>query len=443
MNNDGTFNVMVLGGGGREHALAMKMRESDIVRDVIVTPGNLGMVTSGGITTVGYDLNDFEGIAKMAKETMTDLVVVGPEVPLVNGIKNYWEENRIANETGDPFLFGPPEAAANLEGSKIFAKNLMKKYGIPTADYFVPDSIDKAISYVRDLNTPDMVIKANGLALGKGAIVCHTLEEQIAAINNLMNPDNFGGAGKRIIIEEFMEGEEASIFAISDGKDYKVLISSQDHKPIGEGDTGLNTGGMGAYAPAPVVTPSIMKLAKNGIFTPTFDAMKELGTPFTGCLYGGIMIVDGKPKVVEFNVRLGDPEAQVVLPMLDRDLFDIMYSSVNPNHEVEFSKIHIKNHPGYATNVVFSAPGYPGSYEKGIPVEGIEKINDIEGATFYHAGTTMIDGKVFSIGGRVGSVTGTGKTLQESIDTAYKGINQLNIEDFYSRPDIGAKGLKH
>jgi phosphoribosylamine--glycine ligase len=427
-------NVLVVGKGGREHALMLKLAES--VDNIYCAPGNGGTakISRGNVP---IDPNDFEGIAKFVKEKGITLTVVGPEDPLVNGIVDYFNDKGLVRKGN--YIFGPTKAAARLEGSKVFAKRFMKKHGIPTADFevFNNTQIREAMAYARERGAP-LVVKAYGLAAGKGSVVCHDFDSVISAINDNFVYKKFGDAGNEIVIEDFMEGEEASILSLTDGVHIKSLVSSQDHKPIGEGDTGKNTGGMGAYAPAPVVTPEVMRKIQKYILWPTLEGMNERGSVFRGCLYTGLMIKNGEPKVVEYNIRLGDPEAQVVLPLLESDLHDLFMGCVL---EQLITK-KIVNREGSACCVVMAAKGYPGDPDKGDKISGLGDAEKIPGVTVYHAGTKKEGDKFLTNGGRVLGVNGVGENIEKAIETAYKGVNMIEWDGEHHRNDIGQKALK-
>ena len=420
------MKVLVIGSGGREHALLWRLAQSPSVKETYVIPGNDGMRDVSHLIPVrgADDILDFARLMKV------DLTIAGPETVLTDGLADRFEER------GLPF-FGPSKAAAEIEGSKIFAKKLMKKYKIPTADYAVFDDEEKAVSYVKKQKKYPLVIKADGLASGKGVIIAGTEEEALTAVRDMMDGKAFGGAGKSLVIEEFMEGEEASVLCFTDGETIVPLISAQDHKRIGNGDTGLNTGGMGAYAPAPVMTDKLNKEVYDKILVPTIRAMKKEGRPFKGCLYAGLMITKEGPKVVEFNCRFGDPETEVILPLLEGDLGKIMLSCVKGN--LKASDVSWKK--GYAVDVVMASEGYPRTHSSGDEITGLEEAG--KDCLLFHAGTVSKKGKYYVNGGRVLNVVATASTLKEARDKAYAGVSKIHWRGAQYRSDIADKGLKH
>ncbi len=420
------MKVLVIGSGGREHALLWRLAQSPSVKETYVIPGNDGMRDVSHLIPVkgADDILDFARLMKV------DLTIAGPETVLTDGLADRFEER------GLPF-FGPSKAAAEIEGSKIFAKKLMKKYKIPTADYAVFDDEEKAVSYVKKQKKYPLVIKADGLASGKGVIIAGTEEEALTAVRDMMDGKAFGGAGKSLVIEEFMEGEEASVLCFTDGETIVPLISAQDHKRIGNGDTGLNTGGMGAYAPAPVMTDKLNKEVYDKILVPTIRAMKKEGRPFKGCLYAGLMITKEGPKVVEFNCRFGDPETEVILPLLEGDLGKIMLSCVKGNLKVA----DVSWKKGYAVDVVMASEGYPRTHSSGDEITGLEEAG--KDCLLFHAGTVSKKGKYYVNGGRVLNVVATAPTLKEARDKAYAGVAKIHWRGAQYRSDIADKGLKH
>ncbi len=418
--------ILLIGSGGREHALAELLTRQPQVQ-LYIAPGNAGTARHG----TNIPLTAPDDLVAFARQEQVDYVVVGPEQPLVAGIVNRYRAE------GIPVL-GPTQEAARLEGSKVFAKQFMQRYGIPTAAYrvFSTDEREEAYRFVHTLGAP-VVVKADGLAAGKGAIVCRSVEEAERAIEAMMVEGRFGEAGRRVVIEEFMEGEEASLFVLTNGERYTVLAPAQDHKAIGEGDTGPNTGGMGAYAPAPVMTEELVERALQEIVEPTLEGMRREGTPYEGVLYCGLMITEEGPKVVEFNCRFGDPEAQVVLPLLEGPdiLEDLAHGVIRNEGYATPSQ--------YAACVVMASAGYPGSYEKGKPISGVEEAERMEQVHVYHAGTKRDeDGTLRTAGGRVLGVTGLGNTLAEALQRAYQGVSAISFEGAYFRRDIGARGLR-
>ena len=417
------MNILVIGSGGREHALFRKLMESPQTDKIYAIPGNPGM---GEMTDIS--VSDNAAILRFAKEKEIGLVVVGPEVPLMNGLVDELESTGIC-------AFGPRANAAEIEGSKSFAKDLMKKYGIPTARYEVFTEAEPARAYIRREGAP-IVVKADGLAAGKGVIVAMSEQEALDAVNAIMEGNSFGDAGARVVIEEFMEGEEASLLAFTDGKTIRPMISAQDHKRAFDGDQGPNTGGMGTYAPAPVMTPEMIERATEEILKPTIAAMAKEGRPYAGCLYLGLMITVEGPKVVEFNARFGDPETQVVLPLLDGDLVQIMCACADGT--LADVPIHWKD--GAAVCVVLVAGGYPAAYEKGNEIHGIADAEKT-GALVFHAGTAAKEGKLVTNGGRVLGVVGMGEDIASAVRSAYAAVEKISFKDAYYRKDIAHRAL--
>ncbi|MBO5517993.1 MAG: phosphoribosylamine--glycine ligase [Firmicutes bacterium] len=418
------MKVMVIGGGGREHAIIKKIKENPQVECIYCLPGN------GGIAMDAYCVDikatDLEGIKEFAKGHPVDYAVVAPDDPLVLGCVD------MLQEMGIP-CFGPEAKAAIIEGSKVFSKDLMKKYGIPTAKYETFDDMEKALAYLEDAPIPT-VVKADGLALGKGVIIAQTREEARQAVVSMMQDKQFGKSGERIVIEEFLEGPEVSVLSFTDGKTVVPMISSMDHKRIGDGDTGLNTGGMGTIAPNPYYTEDVAKRCMEEIFLPTIAAMNAEGRTFKGCLYFGLMICADGPKVIEYNCRFGDPETQVVLPLLESDLLTVMQAVTNgtlAETEVKFSDKH-------ACCVILASSGYPTSYKKGFP---ISIPADVLPCT-YIAGAKKEMGQLVTSGGRVLGVTAVADSLKEAIDASYAMAEKIRFEGAYKRSDIGARALK-
>ena len=418
------MNILVIGSGGREHALYWKLSESPQTEQIYAIPGNPGMGASAAIA-----LDDHAAILRFVKEHEIGLVVVGPEVPLMNGLVDELEAAGIR-------AFGPRANAAEIEGSKSFAKDLMKKYGIPTARYEVFTAAEPARAYIRQEGAP-IVVKADGLAAGKGVIVAMTEQEALDAVDAIMEDHSFGDAGARVVIEEFMEGEEASLLAFTDGTTIRPMISAQDHKRAYDGDRGPNTGGMGTYAPAPVMTPEMTERAVEEILKPTIAAMAKEGRTYRGCLYLGLMVTADGPKVVEFNARFGDPETQVVLPLLDSDLVAIMCACADGM--LADVPIHWKD--GAAVCVVLASGGYPGHYEKGQEIHGLTDA-EARGALVCHAGTAMKDGKLVTNGGRVLGVVGRGADISSAVDAAYAAATKISFKDAYYRKDIAHRALE-
>lgn len=422
-NEDSNVNILVIGSGGREHALFWKLSESPQTERIYAIPGNPGM---GEMTDIA--VTDNAAILQFAKEKDIGLVVVGPEIPLMNGLVDDLEA------AGIP-AFGPRANAAEIEGSKSFAKDLMKKYGIPTARYEVFAEAEAARAYIRSEGTP-IVVKADGLAAGKGVVVAMTEQEALDAVDAIMEHNSFGDAGARVVIEEFMEGEEASLLAFTDGTVIRPMISAQDHKRAFDGDKGPNTGGMGTYAPAPVMTPELTERAVEEILKPTISAMEKEGRAYRGCLYLGLMITADGPKVVEFNARFGDPETQVVLPLLDGDLVQIMHACAGGT----LADVPIRWKDGAAVCVVLAAGGYPASYEKGNEIYGIGNAEKL-GALVFHAGTAKKNGKIVTNGGRVLGVVGMGKDIASAVQSAYDAVDQISFKGEYHRKDIAHRAL--
>ena len=418
------MNILVIGSGGREHALYWKLSESPQTEQIYAIPGNPGMGAS-----VAIALDDHAAILHFVKEHEIGLVVVGPEVPLMNGLVDELEAAGIR-------AFGPRANAAEIEGSKSFAKDLMKKYGIPTARYEVFTAAEPARAYIRQEGAP-IVVKADGLAAGKGVIVAMTEQEALDAVDAIMEDHSFGDAGARVVIEEFMEGEEASLLAFTDGTTIRPMISAQDHKRAYDGDRGPNTGGMGTYAPAPVMTPEMTERAVEEVLKPTIAAMAKEGRVYRGCLYLGLMVTADGPKVVEFNARFGDPETQVVLPLLDSDLVAIMCACADGT----LADVPIRWKDGAAVCVVLASGGYPGHYDKGQEIHGLADAEAM-GALVFHAGTAMKDGKLVTNGGRVLGVVGRGTDISSAVDSAYAAATKISFKDAYYRKDIAHRALE-
>ncbi|MBP3555281.1 MAG: phosphoribosylamine--glycine ligase [Clostridia bacterium] len=418
------MKLMVVGGGGREHAIIKKLKENPAVEVIYALPGNGGMVSDAVCTGIGA--KDIDAIVAFAKENAIDFAVVAPDDPLVLGAVDALEE------IGIP-CFGPKKDAAIIEGSKVFSKNLMKKYGIPTAAYEVFDNMDAALKYLETAPIPT-VIKADGLALGKGVIIAQTREEAVDAIHSMMEDKVFGASGSRVVIEEFLTGPEVSVLSFTDGNVVIPMISSMDHKRAGDNDTGLNTGGMGTIAPNPYYTEDVAKECMETIFLPTINAMNKEGRTFKGCLYFGLMLTPNGPRVIEYNCRFGDPETQVVLPLLESDLLTIMQATANgtlAETEVKFSN-------GAACCVIMASKGYPSKYESGCPMT---LPADDETGFIYVAGAKQTETGLVSAGGRVLGVTATADTLEEAIKKAYKKVETVDFANGFYRHDIGARAL--
>lgn len=426
---EASYNVLLIGSGGREHALAWKLSQSAHLGKLFIAPGNPGTAKIG--INIDLDVSNFQEVVLFSRQNSIDLVVVGPEKPLVDGLVDLLESEKIA-------AFGPKKAAAMLEGSKEFAKDFMIKYNIPTADYsvFSSDEFDDALSFVKSKDSYPIVLKADGLAAGKGVFICSNETEVEQRLDQLRQENGLRSAANRLVVEEFMEGEEVSVFVISDGHSSHIIHNAQDHKRVGEGDTGLNTGGMGAYSPAPVMTDEILEKVKSDIIEPTITGMQLEESAYQGILYIGLMITEDGPKVVEYNCRFGDPECQVILPSLENDLLDLMVATTE--QRLDEVKIQIDNK--FRCCVVLVSGGYPKQYEKGKVISGIDLVDGR--SELFHAGTKAEKDKILTNGGRVLNVVGSGDTLKEAIDHAYRNVSKITFEDCYYRKDIGYKGLK-
>ncbi|MBO6236859.1 MAG: phosphoribosylamine--glycine ligase [Schwartzia sp.] len=422
------MNILLIGSGGREHALAWKLSQSKHADKLYAVPGNPGIAQFAECVS-GVSIEDNDAIVALAKEKNIGLVVVGPEVPLVNGVVDALTAAGIK-------AFGPTKNAAELEGSKVYAKVVMRRYKIPTARSEVFGDPSRAHVYVRQMRQP-FAIKADGLAAGKGVILTKTVDEAIEAIDLLMKEKAFGDAGNRVVIEEFMEGEEASVLAFTDGETIVAMPASQDHKRVNDGDEGLNTGGMGAYAPAPVMTPELSERVMEEILKPTIEGMKKEGRPYKGCLYAGLMITAKGPKVVEFNARFGDPETQVVLPLLKSDLVEVMLACVDG----KLAETKIEWSDEAAVSVVMASGGYPGDYEKGKAIQGV-KDAEAAGTLVFHAGTAEKDGGLVTAGGRVLNVVGVAKDIPEAVKKSYAGVKKISFEGMHYRKDIAHRALE-
>ena len=423
------MNILVVGSGGREHALAWKLAAPDSVSRVFVAPGNAGTALEPKLDNVALDPMDIEGLAAFAKQNDCALTVIGPEAPLVAGIVDHFTEQGLA-------CFGPTAGAAQLEGSKSFTKDFLARHNIPTASYAVFTEIEPALAYVREQGAP-IVIKADGLAAGKGVIVAMTLDEAEAAIHDMLADNKFGDAGARVVVEGFLEGEEASFIVMVDGENVLPMATSQDHKRIGEGDTGPNTGGMGAYSPAPVVTDAVHTRVMEQVIWPTVRGMAAEGHPYTGFLYAGLMIdTEGNPSVIEYNCRFGDPETQPIMHRLQSDLSTLCLAALDQTLDQHTAQWD----PRPAVGVVLAAGGYPGSYEKGHTISGLE--GDWDTATkVFHAGTRQEGNAIITQGGRVLCVSALGDSIREAIDAAYRGVDQIGWEGMVCRRDIGWRAI--
>lgn len=424
------MNILLIGGGGREHALAVKLAESPAVSEITVIPGNPGIAAIEKCNCLEADLNNLKKLADLAEEKSIDLTVVGPEATLVAGIADVFSSRGLA-------VFGPSQKAAELEGSKAFSKALMEKYAIPTAAFKVCTDSETAKAFIREKGAP-IVVKADGLAAGKGVVVAMTEEEAIAAVEDMMEDGKFGNSGARVVLEEFMDGEEATLLAFTDGKTVIPMLPSQDHKRIYDGDKGPNTGGMGSYAPAPVLTEALKRKAVETILKPVVKAMEKEGRPYKGCLYAGLMIKGEEIKVVEFNCRFGDPETQVVLPLLKSDLADIMLACATANLQEDM----VEWSDNAAVCVVMASGGYPVSYEKGKIINGLDKAAKMPDVMVFHAGTKAENGKILTDGGRVLGVTAQAKDIKTACDKAYAAVKLIDFEGAVYRKDIAYRALK-
>lgn len=422
------MKVLVVGGGGREHALVRKIKESKKVNEIFCTPGNGGISYDAKCFDVAA--TDIDGVVDLAKEIKADLVVVAPDDPLVAGMVD------ALNEAGFK-TFGPRANAAIIEGSKVFSKELMQKYNIPTAEYKVFDNAEEAIEYIKERNEFPTVIKADGLALGKGVIIPENLDDAIAGVKEIMEDKIFGASGNNIVVEEFLTGPEVSVLAFTDGKCVKPMVSSMDHKRALDGDKGLNTGGMGTVSPNPYYTQEVAKECMDKIFIPTINAMNNEGRTFKGCLYFGLMITPKGPKVIEYNCRFGDPETQVVLPRLKTDIVDIFEAIDNDT----LSDLDVEWSDDACACVIMASGGYPKSYPKGIEITGLSN-GQLDGVTVYHAGTKLQDNKLVTSGGRVLGVTALGDTLENALKKSYDAVEKIHFEGAHYRRDIGKRALE-
>lgn len=426
------MNILVLGSGGREHAFSWKISQSNHCDKLFIAPGNAGTASLG--TNVALNVNDFEAIGKFVLENSIEMVVVGPEDPLVNGIKDYF----LADETLSKIaVVGPPKEGARLEGSKDFSKQFMDKYKVPTArsKTFTKDTLEEGLNYVSSHPTP-VVLKADGLAAGKGVIIAQTNEEARATLKEMLVDAKFGEASSRVVIEQFLEGIEVSVFVLTDGKNYKILPEAKDYKRIGENDEGLNTGGMGAVTPVPFADAEFMSKVEERIIKPTVNGLAAEGIDYTGFIFIGLMNMNGDPYVIEYNVRMGDPETQAVFTRIDSDMVELLKASTNQT----LDKVPYSISEETATTVVMVSGGYPGSYAKGNAISGIDSV---ESATVFHAGTKLGEaGEVLTNGGRVLALTGKGDSVEKALENAYNGVAQIAWKDEYHRKDIGQDILK-
>ncbi len=420
------MNILVVGGGGREHAIIKKLKESPSAEKIYCAPGNGGI--SRDAECVNISAMDIDKMVEFAKANKIDLAVVAPDDPLVAGMVDAMEE------AGIP-AFGPCAKAALIEGSKVFSKNLMKKYRIPTADYQVFEDPKEALAFIKKRDIYPAVIKADGLALGKGVMIADDYSDAKNAIHSIMEDKIFGSSGRRVVIEEFITGPEVSVLSFVDGKHIKPMVSSMDHKRAFDGDLGPNTGGMGTISPNPYYDEAMAKRCMDEIFLPTVDAMIAEGRPFKGCLYFGLMLTKDGPKVIEYNCRFGDPETQVVLPRLKTDLLEIMLATIHGT----LDEIEIEWKDEACACVIMASGGYPGKYEKGIEITGLGEDGNISGATVYHAGTAYQNGKFLTAGGRVLGVTCTAAALDEALEKSYRAVDKISFEGAHYRKDIGKK----
>ena len=418
------MDILVIGSGGREHAIIRKLRESPRVGKLYCAPGNGGISKDAECCNV--NAMDKEGMLALAREKAVDLVFVAPDDPLGAGMVDYLEAG------GFP-CFGPDQKAAQIESSKVFSKNLMKKYGIPTAGYEVFDDPAKALDYIKGQGKYPAVIKADGLAVGKGVILAQNEQEAADALHSLMEDKIFGDSGSRVVVEEFLTGPEVSVLAFTDGKSMRPMVSSMDHKRAFDGDQGPNTGGMGAIAPSPFYTPEIAEECMEKIFLPTMEAMNAEGRPFKGCLYFGLMLTPEGPKVIEYNSRFGDPETQVVLPLLEADFGEIVEAVAKG----ALSDVEIRWSKEACACVILASGGYPGSYPKGKEITGLDENGQAPGVTVIHAGTKYEDGRFYTNGGRVLGVTAKAPALEEALDKAYGAMEGIHFEGGFCRKDIG------
>jgi phosphoribosylamine--glycine ligase len=421
------MKVLVIGGGGREHALVWKIAQSPLVKKVFCAPGNPGTAQLAENVAIGVE--QLDQLLAFAYENKIDLTVVGPEQPLSLGIVDLFESHGLK-------VFGPSQKAAFIEGSKAFSKDLMQKYNVPTAAYGVFTDLAEAETFINRTGAP-IVVKADGLAAGKGVIIAQTCEEAVAAVRDMLSGNAFGSAGSRVVIEEFLTGEEASFLVITDGKNIIPLASAQDHKAIFDGDLGPNTGGMGAYSPAPVVTPDIHEKAMQQVIRPTVDGMAAEGRPYRGILYAGLMVKDSEVKTLEFNARFGDPECQPLLMRMKSDIIPVLMAVADGN----LGTLAIEWHDKAAVCVVMAAKGYPGDYRKGDIIHGLDAAAQIDEVYVFHAGTAQKDGNCATNGGRVLGVTARGNSVQDSITTAYRAVDCISWEGVQFRRDIGKKAL--
>ena len=418
------MKVLIVGSGGREHAIAWSVAKSAKVDKIYCAPGNAGISEYAECVPIGA--MEFDRLADFAEKNAVDLTIIGMDDPLVGGVVDVFEERGLK-------VFGPRKNAAILEGSKAFSKDLMKKYEIPTAAYENFDDPEKALTYLRTQAKFPIVLKADGLALGKGVLICNSLEEAEAGVKEIMEDKKFGNAGNTMVIEEFMTGREVSVLSFVDGKTIRLMTSAQDHKRAMDGDKGLNTGGMGTFSPSPFYTEEVDKFCKKYIYQKTVDAMAAEGRPFTGIIFFGLMLTEDGPKVLEYNARFGDPEAQVVLPRMKTDIIEVMEACVNGT----LDQVELEFEDNAAVCVVLASDGYPVKYEKGIPMYGFENFKNKDGYYCFHAGTKFQDGQIVTNGGRVLGITATGSDLREARKNAYEATEWIQFSNKYMRHDIG------
>lgn len=418
------MNILIVGSGGREHAIAWSVAKSSKADKIYCAPGNAGIAEFAECVPIGA--MEFEKLADFAGEKAIDLTIIGMDDPLVGGIVDVFEERGLK-------VFGPRKNAAILEGSKAFSKDLMKKYNIPTAGYENFDDAEKALAYLRTQAEFPIVLKADGLALGKGVLICNDLAEAEAGVKEIMEDKKFGSAGNTMVIEEFMTGREVSVLSFVDGKNIRIMTSAQDHKRAMDGDQGLNTGGMGTFSPSPFYTEEVDAFCQKYIYQPTVDAMASEGRPFVGIIFFGLMLTEKGPKVLEYNARFGDPEAQVVLPRMKNDILDVMEACVNGT----LDQIQLEFEDNAAVCVVLASEGYPVKYEKGVPMFGFENFKDKEGYYCFHAGTKFQDEQIVTNGGRVVGITAKGNDLKEARKNAYEATEWISFASKYMRHDIG------
>lgn len=424
------MKVLVIGSGGREHAICWKLKQSPKVDKLYCVPGNAGISKEADCVNIKTD--DFQALADFVVKNGIDLTVVGPEAPLASGIVDFFHKRKLQ-------IFGPDKRSAQFEASKVFSKEFMKKHGIPTAAYGCFTELGKALEFIG--NWPagkTMVVKADGLAAGKGVIICADSKQARDAVTSIMKDKVFGQAGSKVVIEEYLEGEEASIMVFTDGRSYSMMVPAQDHKRVNDNDEGLNTGGMGAYAPAPVADEAMLAKVEARVMAPFMEGIKKEGIDYKGVLYVGLMICWGEPYVLEYNCRFGDPETQVVLPLLKTDLIDII-EKINSG---SLDKIKIEWYNNTSVCVVMASGGYPGDYKKGMEIQGLEQAGSLKNVIVFHAGTGSKEGAVVTAGGRVLGVTGTGQGIMEAIKTAYSAVSKISFEGMHYRRDIGKKAIK-